>query len=185
MSKKILISVLSCVALASSAYAGSMGDFDHAPVNSKPNGWYMKGLIDAAGRVNRAHEYGSGLAQIAASIGYKQGYLRGEGQIGYGSVIEEDYNRIELAHGDSVNFGLHGYLDLDNRTIISPYLGLGVEAGTYKGVFFNNQKPTGVGLVGARLWFTNNLALDVALKKNLASFNNSGAGSLGLAYHFN
>jgi len=178
MRKKIMFAgVVSCLLVSSV----------HAAVE-KPEGWYAKGSWEDMFSSKKYHNLSVG----GLSLGYKKDFLRAEVQASYARVEERlcgFYGCKLVSKGNNFNFGAHGFLDWDNATIISPYVGLGLEKATYKSVFggygsehSNRVQP--VGLVGARAYLSSNLALDAGYKSNLAHLSRGGAGSLGLVWHF-
>ncbi|WP_319410141.1 outer membrane beta-barrel protein [uncultured Desulfosarcina sp.] len=68
---------------------------------------------------------------IAAVVGYDFGYFRLEGEVAH---RENDIGAITLLGNDTVSSGdvtstafmLNGYLDMENRTPFTPYLGAGI-----------------------------------------------------------
>lgn len=178
MIKKIMFAgVVSCL-VASSV---------HATIE-KPEGWYAKGSWENMFSNKKYHNLSAG----GLSLGYKKDFLRAEIQASYARVTEKvcgiggcDWFR----KGHNFNFGAHGFLDWDNATMFSPYVGLGLEKATYKGVFggygsSHSNRVHAVGLVGTRAYLTSNVALDAGYKVNINNLHNGGAGSLGLAWHF-
>lgn len=173
----MLASAVSCL-LVSAAHAAI----------EKPNGWYVEGSWENMFSSKKYHN----LSAAGLALGYKKDFLRAEAQIAYARIEERlcDFTSCYLSRkGNNFNFGAHGFLDWDNSTMISPYVGLGVEKATwvnhgyaYGSKFSNSFKA--VGLVGARAYLTSNLALDVGYKTNINNIHNGGAGSLGLAWHF-
>lgn len=173
----MLASAVSCL-LVSAAHAAI----------EKPNGWYVEGSWED---MAAAKKYPN-LSIAGLSLGYKKDFLRGEAQVGYARIKEKlcGFTSCTIDRtSNAFNLGVHGFLDWDNSTMISPYVGLGAEKSTwapaYEGYRRHYTKSVkAVGLVGARAYFTSNLALDVGYKTNLAHVNEGGVGSLGLAWHF-
>lgn len=172
--KTTFISAISCL-LFPLALAAS---------TDKPDGWYIKGAYD---NFLSSPNYPN-LSMVAGSIGYKQGILRVEGQAGYAHVTEslcygEDCQ--EIGRGNNINLGLHGFIDWDNHTFLSPYIGAGLEKSNY---FLasqpNSGRLRGVGLAGARAYLSDNFAVDIGYKTDLAWLSNGGTGSIGLVYQF-
>lgn len=159
----------------------------HAAIE-KPEGWYAKGSWENMFSSKKYRNFSAG----GLSYGYKKDFLRAEVQASYARVVEKacGIGGCQWFRKDhNFNFGAHGFLDWDNATIISPYVGLGLEKATYKSVFggygsehSNRVQP--VGLVGARAYMSHNLALDAGYKTNLAHMSRGGAGSLGLVWSF-
>jgi opacity protein-like surface antigen len=186
MKKTIMaVSALSTLLICSSSFA----------MDNKPTGLYLKGFYDYS--PNFIHsKYGLG-------AGYKFGLLRVEGQYSYG---QRSYR--EHSYYANFNYSLHrqdasmlGYLDLDNKTIFSPYIGLGIGYNYFSNSshdhYFTNYKEyrrfsahslNPVGTIGSRIYLNQNLALDLGYKVSLGSFNfksgKEGAATLGFTYHF-
>lgn len=176
MKNKIIIasSVLSLVA-SSSAFTMS---------SSKPNGWYFKGSYDVLSNSFSDLK----LSMPSVSVGYKTGYFRTEVQLGYGHLNYREqsvygYNDSTIA--DAGMFGFHSFVDFDNTTIFSPYVGMGVDSISFENDYTGYDAVYPVALLGARAYLTNNLALDFGYKTSLTKFNDFGFGSIGFIYHFN
>ncbi len=168
--KKTIIasSALACLLVSSMSFAE----------NEKPTGFYLKGSYDYA----LAHRDNPSLYGIGA--GYKFGLFRAEGQYSYGQ--RRIFNDLTTRHH---NLSALGYLDLDNRTIFSPYIGLGVGYNnhSYSSKDFKAQDVALLGAIGSRVYFNENFALDVGYKTNLSSSEHNlkkGNASIGLVYHF-
>ncbi|MBA2711441.1 MAG: outer membrane beta-barrel protein [Tatlockia sp.] len=170
--KKTIIasSVLASLLVCSTSFAGE----------EKPTGLYLKGFYD----YSFAHRDNPSLYGLGA--GYKFGLFRAEGQYSFGQ-----HTQNHLLTARTHNFNAIGYLDLDNRTIFSPYVGLGFGYNDYsiksKTSLYVAHGPTLLGTVGSRVYLNENFALDVGYKTNWGSSSNSlkkGNASVGLVYHF-
>ena len=138
--------------------------------NLKPTGLYLKGFYDTS-----VHNERFTTPQFGAGLGYKFGILRAEGKYGYGTGAHRHTNSVSAL----------GYLDLDNATPLSPYIGLGLGQ-EHAHLLFNvtKNKTHGLGAAGVRAYLNPNLALDVGYVTQLRSNLNEGRASLGLTYHF-
>ncbi len=164
-------SALSCLLICSSSFAN----------DTKPTGLYLKGFYDysPSNHFTNPSMYGLG-------AGYKFGLFRAEGQYSYGQHFS--------THKHS--FNALGYLDLDNRTIFSPYIGLGLGYSDFtrrninyiNNLDFKLRGPSLVAAIGSRIYLNQNLALDLGYKtswnssKNQLSF--TGNATLGATFHF-
>lgn len=161
--KIITIAAVSCALFCSTAFAQE----------TKPTGLYLKGFYGHA--INKSYSP----SVLGAGLGYKFGMLRAEGQYGYG--------KNSYAHKHQ--FNAMGYLDLDNKTILSPYIGLGFGSSNYtmpiNNYSFKNSYHyrAPIATVGTRVYLNENVAVDVGYKSFLNSYTDKNA-TLGVVYHF-
>lgn len=166
MNKKLIVASITGVLLSSAIHAGTRTD-----------GFYVKGSWENFALTNyHTFSLANDNPAIGASLGYKMNQFRLEGQYVYQGDSHWSLNR----------FGLNGYYDFDNKSIFSPYVGLGVHEAFYNYKhYYKDNGPLLTGTVGVRAYATNNLALDLGYQGIISSPHTSGGNlSLGIAYHF-
>lgn len=179
MRKKIISTVaVSCLLLSSLTHASESSD--------KPEGWYVKGSWENM-FLNDAYEdlsFSTKDPMFGAGVGYKKGMLRGELQYRHLGL------RDHQVRASLNTIGATAYLDLDNSTIFSPYVGLGIEGAFLKAEdrrnhdSFSYNETVGTAAVGVRTYVSQSLALDLGYRSNIQHMSDGGVGSLGLVYSF-
>ncbi|MBA2649714.1 MAG: hypothetical protein H0U75_09025 [Legionella sp.] len=172
--KKIIIATVALPLIL----ATSISQASICQTSDKPSGLYLKGFYDPF-----IHNNSHTNSLYGAALGYKMGYLRAEGKYGYGERT--------LGHTNALS--LIGYLDWDNSSPISPYVGVGAgEDFNHHAFTLNNNDVHALGTVGARAYLNQNIALDVGYVTALNSTHNldgttvgfQGRATVGLVYQF-
>lgn len=180
---------------ASTLLSLSLSSFTYAANIPKPEGWYtalswgnaFNQVFDSSKTNNNANN-----PLINASVGYKKGSFRIEGQYGYQSINLHYYyypnnSLIRTFQGHMHSLAVNGYYDFDNQTAFSPYVGIGIvgQKEYFEHNFFHNTSSdisyNPALHLGVRAYMTENLAFDIGYHANRF---NDGVGSIGIVYHF-
>jgi len=166
MKKTIMASsALACLLICSSSFAN----------NNKPTGLYLKGFYNYSPSIRSMYGIGAG---------YKFGLFRVESQYSYGQYSPRHFYG-QYFSSRKHNVDALGYLDLDNKPIFSPYIGLGVGYSDFSNKYFKQYGPSLIAAIGSRVYLNQNLALDLGYKNSLGTSRpNIGDANIGLTFHF-